>query len=231
MRMVVSHLTRMMKGYICAAGIDLVTREHVRPVLPGMRLRADLLESRGGPIGMAAVLDLGAIRFCGTAPEVEDVEFHPSQLTRLGALEGAEFWELLQSLAEQNLQDVFGDDLQPVGQTFAIQVGGGAASLGYITPQRPPRLAIDRRNRIRALLADGSGFHDLPVTDLRLYENEHQDPREALIERINERMARGVAVIAGVGVTRPFAASDGEPPLHWVQVNNLHLSDDPTWAG
>ena len=33
----------------------------------------------------------------------------------------------------------------------------------------------------------------------------------------------------GVGLTRPFAPTAGEPPLHWLQVNNLHLEDDPAW--
>ena len=62
MRIVVNHLTRMMKGYICAAGIDEETNEHVRPVLPGVRLRVDLLEERGGPFSMAALVDLGRNR-------------------------------------------------------------------------------------------------------------------------------------------------------------------------
>jgi len=31
-------------------------------------------------------------------------------------------------------------------------------------------LAIDRFDRIRALVADGESYYDLPVTDLRLYE-------------------------------------------------------------
>ena len=231
MRMVVSHLTRMMKGYICAAGIDPVTREHVRPVLPGMRLRASMLESNGGPFRMAALVDLGETRYCGTAPEVEDVEFQVSRAARLGALSGGEFWELLRSVAEENLRDVFGDDLEPVGHTLAIREGGGAASLGCIAPKRAPALAVDRFDRIRALLADENAFHDLPVTDLRLYENEHQFPRQEVVDNINERLARGVPVIVGVGVTRLFAASQGEPALHWLQINNLHLEDDPTWNG
>src|SRR5262249_35438060 len=229
--MVVSHLTRMMKGYICAAGIDPVTREHVRPVLPGMRLRAGMLASNGGPFRMAALVDLGETRYCGAAPEVEDVEFQVRRAVRVGDLAGDEFWKLLESVSEENLRDVFGDDLEPVGHTLAIREGGGAASLGCIAPRRAPVLAIDRFDRVRALCADGNELHDLPVTDLRLYENEHQRPRQELMENINERLARGVPVIIGVGVTRLYSVSEGEAALHWLQVNNLHLGDDPTWSG
>jgi len=44
-------------------------------------------------------------------------------------------------------------------------------------------------------------------------------------------LARGVPVIVSVGVTRAFAVHEGEPALHWLQINNLHLEDDPAWAG
>src|SRR5262249_60047280 len=111
--MVVSHLTRMMKGYICAAGIDPVTREHVRPVLPGMRLRASMLASNGGPFRMAALVDLGETRYCGAAPEVEGVEFQVRRGVGGGGLAGAEVWRLLGSVLGGTLRDVFVDHLEP----------------------------------------------------------------------------------------------------------------------
>jgi len=230
-RIVVNHLTRMMKGYICAAGIDEETGEHVRPVLPGMRLRADLLEERGGPFNMAALVDLGRTDPCGNAPETEDVEFHPAVAARVRILSGEEFWKLLRSVSESCLGDVFGSELERVGNTLAIQQGRGVVSLGCIAPRRAPTLAIDRFERIRALVADGESYYDLPVTDLRLYENDHQSPRETVVADIGERLARGVPVIVSVGVTRAFAAREGEAALHWLQVNNLHLEDDPGWSG
>src|SRR5262249_61901424 len=104
--MVVSHLTRMMKGYICAAGIDPVTREHVRPVLPGMRLRASMLASNGGPFRMAALVDLGETRYWVAAPEVGDVEFQVGRAGRGGDMAGEAFWELLESVWDDNLRDV-----------------------------------------------------------------------------------------------------------------------------
>jgi hypothetical protein len=155
-RIVVNHLTRMMKGYICAAGIDEETNEHVRPVLPGMRLRADLLEARGGPFNMAALVDLGETHSCGNAPETEDMEFHPALAARVRTLPGEEFWRLLRSVSESCLGDVFGSELERVGHTLAIEQGKGVVSLGCIAPKRAPTLAIDRFDRIRALVADAT---------------------------------------------------------------------------
>jgi hypothetical protein len=221
----------MMKGYVCAAGIDPETQEHVRPVLPGMRLRTGILEEQGGPFSMAALVDLGETHPCGNAPETEDVEFHPSLAAKVRTLPGQEFWTLLRSVSESCLGDVFGSELESVGHTLAIEEGKGVVSLGCLAPKRPPTLAIDRFDRIRALVADGEIYYDLPVTDVRLYENDHQSPRQGIVAGIGERMARGVPVIVSVGVTRAFAVRDGEPPLHWLQVNNLHLEDDPAWVG
>jgi len=230
-RIVVNHLTRMMKGYICAAGIDTETQAHIRPVLPGMRLRANLLEPLGGPFNIAALVDLGETHPCGNAPETEDVEFQPARAAKVRTLPGEEFWKLLSSVSESCLGDVFGSELERVGHTLAIEQGRGVVSLGCIAPKRAPALAIDRFDRIRALVSDEASYYDLPVTDLRLYENDHQSPRERLVEDVGERLARGVPVIVSVGVTRPFAVHDGEPALHWLQVNNLHLEDDPAWTG
>src|SRR5215210_1099974 len=59
MRILVDHLTRMQPGYFCAAGIDLESGRHVRPVLRRGRLTTDLLGTNGGPFDIGSVLDLG----------------------------------------------------------------------------------------------------------------------------------------------------------------------------
>jgi hypothetical protein len=37
-------------------------------------------------------------------------------------------------------------------------------------------------------------------------------------------------VIFGVGLTRPFAEREDAPAVHWLQVNNIHLRNDPYWS-
>src|SRR5262249_38600569 len=40
---------------------------------------------------------------------------------------------------------------------------------------------------------------------------------------------RSVGVILSVGLARAFQASGDTARRHWLQVNNLHLEDDPVW--
>jgi hypothetical protein len=38
MQIVINHLTRMQRGFMCVAGVDLATGRHVRPVLASQLL-------------------------------------------------------------------------------------------------------------------------------------------------------------------------------------------------
>jgi hypothetical protein len=51
MQIVVNHLTRMQLGYICVAGVDVSSGQHIRPVLRS-RLNVDLLARNGGPFDL-----------------------------------------------------------------------------------------------------------------------------------------------------------------------------------
>ena len=89
MRISVNHLTWMQAGYIGVAGIAQATGEHVRPCLQGIRLRTNLLACNGGPFDMASVVDLGATRHVGEAPETEDHLFDPRKATRVADMSPA----------------------------------------------------------------------------------------------------------------------------------------------
>ena len=95
MRIIVTDLTRMREGHICVAGIDLTTGERARPV--GERLGAALLRTNGGPFDVGAIVELGPCRPAGSAPEVEDVLFEPSQCIHRGYVPPVEFYELCRS--------------------------------------------------------------------------------------------------------------------------------------
>ena len=83
MRIVISHLTRMTKGRICVAGIDLTSWEHIRPVLHN-HLSIDLAATRGGPFALGAVLDLQRVSNRARRPEMEDREFRLDHLVTVG---------------------------------------------------------------------------------------------------------------------------------------------------
>jgi hypothetical protein len=134
-RIVVNHLTRMKPGYICVAGLDLVTGRHVRPVLPG-RLTTALLARHGGPFDIASIVDLGPTQYCGQAPETEDHLFDPRRVTRIGTMGPEEFWKRLVAASATRLVDIFGHDLTQQGSSSAgVPPGKGIASLGCLFPK------------------------------------------------------------------------------------------------
>lgn len=234
MRIVVNHLTRMHGGHVCVAGVDLQTGEHLRPVLPRGQMTPDLLARNGGPFDVANVVELHAPIACPQNPHVEDVLFDTSS-ARLVETYGAEdFWAFLYSVSDQTLRDLFGSPLRRAGRSSAAtDVGKGNASLGCLLPNRKPQLCLrtkgERGPRIRMHVEDGRFDVWVAVTDIRLYQDDHATPDPAMVEKTRRRLEGPGEVILSLGLTRAYAPSPDAQPLHWLQVNNIHLEDDPTW--
>ena len=233
MRIIVNHVTRMQHGYICVAGVEPHSGQHVRPVLNGkLRLTDSLLTTHRGPFDMASLVDLGAVRAVGEAPEVEDHQFSGVEARALSVVASDNFWRLLQATACERLADIFGPDLQQNGSTCAVPLGKGIASLGCLALTSRPQLAITNGpngSSPRLRFTDGAFELTAAVTDLRLYERDYTTLRREVIARLNERFDEGAPVILSVGLTRPWL-KPGEPEeRHWLQVNNIHVADQPVW--
>jgi hypothetical protein len=222
MRIVVNHLTRMQPGYICVAGIEPKSGNHVRPVLAG-RLGTDLLAKNGGPFDIATLVDVGPTRHCGSPPETEDHLFTPANAAIGGEIAAGRFWDMLCENADSDLRSIFGAELQQHRTSAVVNLNRGVASLGCIRLETRPRVEVNSWGKIRAYVNDGEFDLDLSVTDLRLYRDDHQTPKRTLVAEIESRIRHGVPVVLAVGLTRGFRS------YHWLQVNNIHLEDDPVW--
>jgi hypothetical protein len=222
MKIIVNHLTRMQPGFFCAAGIDPATNRHVRPMLRE-RLKVELLAMNGGPFSLAALIDLGQVRYCGEPPEVEDYYFNLQNVRRVGVLRYEEFWKRLQLVARRNIVEIFGPAIKPFRRTCVVDIRTGNASLGCLIPAVPPRLFVDNYGRLRAAVADEHLELELSVTDIRLCEADHKTPKEDVIQRINKRIQEGSPVVLSVGLSRAFRPTDDSVAQHWLQVNNIHL--------
>lgn len=228
MRIVVNHLTRMQPGYICVAGVDLATGRHVRPVSESGRLGTVLLVRERGPFDIAAVADLGQVQPAGQAPEWEDYRFERFKARRVEDLTPADFWRSLTLVSATRLRDLFGPDLRPNGHGATVDVGKGNASLGCLSGVRPV-LYVAPDGKVRAQFRSEGFDLDLSVTDIRLYAADGLTPRAACVTDLNRRLAAGVEAILSLGLGRAWLKA-GEPVSHhWLQLNNLHLADDPTW--
>lgn len=228
MKIVVSHLTRMQEGYFCVAGLDLDSGRHVRPVVPGQRLGTSLLARHGGLFDMGVIIDLGLAIGIGQPPEIEDHAFEPKKARASGTEDPRRFWEQLRRAARPRLRDIFGDALTQRGAaSFGVDLGKGAASLGCLVPTGKPALYTRTRpgkhDEIRMRVSDGSLSLDLAVTDIRLFGADHVTPDGEAVNRVVSRLDAGVDVVLSVGLTRFFNGA------HWLQLNNVHLADDPLW--
>jgi hypothetical protein len=237
MKIVINHLTRMRAGYICAAGVEPESLRHVRPVLEDGALPFDLLARYGGPLEMAAVVEMRSARPLPVPPHVEDHVIVPDATHAGGALSPDEFWDLLARLARTRLRDIFGQELHRVGlSSCGTDVGLGLVSLGCFRPKRTPRLgcvaqACSGKTRIRMRIADDEFEVDVGVTDVRLHEADHVTVNRKLVDEIARRIEGSAEVILGVGLTRPFTSTTahGEEEAHWLQVTNIHLKEEPVW--
>lgn len=232
MRIVVSHLTRMTKGRICVAGIDLTTNEHIRPVLRH-HLSIDLAANNGGPFALGAVLELRRVRNVGRRPEMEDREFHLEHLRVKTRMPPLSFWRVLARQAETSLAGIFGPDLYRLGRTWVLDEQHGFASLGCLAPNRIVRLWVNQYDRLRVTLVADEGECTLPVTDLRLFDyaaNSDFTPNHNRVAWLAAELCRPGNVLLSVGLSRPFMREGDEIGRHWLQVNNIHLERDPLWG-
>ncbi len=219
----------MQPGYFCAAGVDPETGKHVRPVLRRGRLTIDLLSTNGGPFDVGSVLDLGPTTGTGRAPELEDHRFDPAETRWLSDDDPDEFWEVLDRIAQENLTDIFGAELELWDESGTVDIGEGKASLGCLKPERQPWMYVDHRGTVRLVLDYLMPSVDLSVTDLRLYEKDGRTPRRDLVQSVQSRLGSGVETILSVGLTRPWQKRGDDAERHWLQLNNIHLRDDPLW--
>ena len=216
---------------MCVAGIDLATGLHVRPVLD-RQMTIDMLAVHGGPFDIGRVIDLGKTRFVGRVPEVEDQWFDATSARHIGDMPAAEFRTLVEEHAQEKLGVIFGPDLERVGETCVIAETYGVRSLGCYWVNGG-RLFIDDgrdRSRIRFSWQVGEYAFTVPVTDIRLYSEDHITPCRATVDRVAEQLSATGRFVVSVGLSRPYRKTAGDPSRHWLQINNFHLPENPCWT-
>ena len=211
------------------AGVDVNTLRHVRPVLRYGRLTTGLLRPYSGPLDVGSVVDIGPTTYAGHAPELEDHHFDPAKATWLFDQDPDDYWDFLDGVSRESLAAIFGTALELWDESGTVEVGEGQASLGCLKPEKQPWLYVDHRGTVRMVLDYLLPSVNLSVNDLRLYERDHRTPRRDLVESVQRRLEAGVEAILSVGLTRPWRKRGDTAERHWLQVNNIHLKDNPLW--
>lgn len=224
----VNHLTRMREGErICVAGIELQSKTHLRPVTDIDRpLTRSLLAERGGPFELGAVVDLGEVEARPDPPHVEDHLFQPDDVKPVAQLDGDEYLQLIEEVCCDDIEEAFGPALHRPGKwRYAVGVGQGSCSLACVRLSRVPDIEVDRYGKPTVRFNDPEKPAYVRVTDIRLFESDHQTLRPRVIEDLRRRFRRGVGVWLAFGLSRPFQV-DGETG-NWLQVNGICLEDSP----
>jgi len=215
------------------AGINPATSQHLRLVLRRERLKTRLLARYGGPFDIGHIIVYRRCRPRPIPPHIEDCVISISQLICKTVAEPAEYWEMLKDISKTGLKDIFGSDLRLFGaSSCGTAAGQGKASLGCLRLKKRPEIYLGGRfgrPQIRMRLTDGEFDVDAPVTDLRLYAEDHYNPQISLVEEIQQKIRISQGVILSLGLTRAFAAPHDQSPVHWLQINNLHFQEQPVW--
>jgi len=227
MQIVVNHLTRMQPGFICAAGIEVNSRLHVRPLIDS-QLTVDLLAKNGGPFELGAVLDLGLTRFTGKLPEIEDRWFDRRFVVQKHKLSRAELYQLCAEVARSSLHSIFTAALEPIGTTMAMTENAGVYSLGclWVEARRFAIVGQEGRQRLRFAFGELDGGDrelSVPVTDIRLYKDDHTTIDLEAVQQFSQEIGQSSRTLLSVGLSRPYRKSENDVARHWLQVNNFHF--------
>lgn len=214
---------------ICVAGLKQDDREHIRPVTERSHpLTRSLLSVNGGPFQLGARVDLGMLRPHPSPPEIEDHLFLPDRSRLVEVLDPGEYWSLIEKASESDLGSIFGPELVRDGWGMSVPEGEGDASLGclVVSAADRPSLSVAYDKVSLRMSAPDKPFY-FPVTDIRLYEPDHETPRTEAVESVERRLTQGVPLRLMVGLGRAWARNAGEEPRHWLQINGLCLKDKP----
>lgn len=223
MDIVISHLTRMNPGHVCAAGINLASHEHVRPVLPAPQLLPIRLCCGSSPmLQLRSILTLKSPKPRGYLPEVEDYECNLWELRQTRQMTQPEFWQLLRDMAKPNLHAIFGPTLEKTGKNYTLPPHTGLASLGCIHPASHTNLRVEadsfeEREQVKLVCKVDGVTCRLPVADLRFYSPTDFKIDRKLVNAVNGLLRGPEDLIICVGLTREWQNR------HWLQVNGLHF--------
>ncbi|MBI5287785.1 MAG: hypothetical protein HY873_02305 [Chloroflexi bacterium] len=214
-------VTAMSADTVCVAGLDLATDETIRLANPQPTQR--LIAALGG-LAPGDILKVDAKRMRNAVPpHVEDCEWNPRSLKRVGISPVSDLAKAVQSTVLTSVEQAFSEpSIKGRNGNSAWEPGSGVRSLATVSVLYV-RACADKNNRPRLAFKDDTLAYwpGVPLQDLRV--KQHQAKCESCgtdhLERFKEEFDANRALIR-VGLTRPFAP-EGSEPLCWLQVTNV----------
>jgi len=231
-RLIITDLSRMKEDRICIVGIDR-DGNTIRPIILYSGVKEDYILEKTGKLIITpfAEIEFKFIRPLPKPPHAEDWELDTNYRPRLiGRLSEDEGRELLESIADRSVKEIFGAVVQEGRYT---NPGEGHRSLGTIKVVTV--LGVNYsvggigKYRYRITFSDmGGEVYNLPVTDcafrkhcdmLRIEEGRNTG---AIGLGLQQRLDRSELFLR-VGLTRPFAKMYNRC---YLQVSGIHAFPD-----
>lgn len=216
-------VTAMSADAVCVAGIDLANDQTVRLAQPQPTQR--LIAALGGLApGDIIKLDAKPLRTLD-APHVEDCEWNPRSLKKVGISPPAELRRAVESTLFTSVEQAFGEPVvRGKSGNSAWQPSVGVRSLATLSVLYV-RAGTDRNERPRLTFKDDALDYWTAVPFQDLCVKRHQSKcddcaGEQHVEHLKEEFD-GNRTLIRVGLTRPFSPSEGVEPLCWLQVTNV----------
>jgi hypothetical protein len=182
-----------------------------------------LLREHGGPLGVGALVDLGAVRARPTRPQAEDHECHPRRARHVRDATAEEYLDLLGAVSHGDVETAFGPDLVAIRpRKLAVPVDRGKRSLAVV-PLGGAKLRI-KYGKLYLVLSPPMIAAEIRVTDIRFYDGDLQ-LREDVVKNVNRRLVAGVQAYAMLGLARAIHDDDRDEDLHWLMANGICLAD------
>lgn len=209
---------------ICVAGLS-ERNGHVRPLPTDTPLARSQIP---GTWALGRLVELGPTRTVSSAPRYEDREFRLAVVAPVATLSAPAFWDRISEEAESLLSAIFGDDfvVNANGKGF-LSPGEGDASLGLLRLNEKPALYDDYEGNPRLGFGDGAVRVDCAITDVRLRRADNVSLNASAVAELRGLIRDSHEIILSVGLT--YASVPANAPKHWLQVNNVHCSDEPLW--
>jgi hypothetical protein len=209
---------------ICVAGLS-ERNGHVRPLPTDSQLARSQIP---GTWALGRIVELGPTKSVSSAPRYEDREFKLASIAPVTTMSAAAFWERISKEAESLLSVIFGDAFQvnANGKGF-VSPGQGDASLGLLRLDEKPTMYDDYKENPRLRFGDGAVSVDCAITDVRLRRADNVSLNASAVAELRALLRDSNEIILSVGLT--YATVPENAPKHWLQVNNVHCSDQPLW--
>jgi len=206
---VITGITSMKDDHICISGYDVINRKYLRPLIEGTHLTSNFLSAYNDLIklGSTIIFNITNPTHDPISPHSEDIWIDPHSVNVTNHKSKNQFKEFIVSICDENMEDIFGYEIELIEGQPVLPKGAGSRSLGSII-SRKCRVYLDHVGKFRCDLIDASGceFRHIPIVG---------------IDEWVRQLGEFSNVPIRLSLSRLFQKDRICEPYYWVQVSGI----------